>query len=369
MLALLAGTARASVVESAGWAVLNSVEASTGYDSNLDFTHDSSGSSFACISPTITLRRKHSLMRFDTEASATATGYSDRSVGSQLDWSLATGLEYPYTDDGFPRARASFAWRRYTAANQWLGRRVSLDQLLGDIQGRALSSERTGLVLGLRMAQTSSPSEAVNRNQNAQLTVGLAYDLSPKTELSLNYLGILANSLPRTSGHESVRSVQHTLGIQARGDLLGKLTGSALLGVSQVRFHSAYSRSDALPYARINLAWAIDPKRQLSWTAELDADFSPEGESIRNYRNTLRYRQQIQGPWSWELTGGVSYDEYFRQQFVRNDTLLLGGCSLHCEVSEGFSFSLSSEYRTQWSTFERFDYSRLLVELAATYRY
>jgi len=372
LLLLVAGLAcpvSASVLENAGWALLSSVELAAGYDSNLDFTRDSLGSAYASLSPSLSLRRKNSGASLDTTVTLDGTRFARKEVGSQLDWRLQSNLAYPYTDDGFPRTTASLSWQRFTAANQWLGERVHFDQGAAQVQSKVISSERTGLVVGLSGSQTTPPDKQLNKSQTGRASVALSYDLSPKTELSLTYLAGLGNSITQAPGALSVKSRQQTLGLQARGELFGKLSGTAMAGISRISYRDAYQRTDTQPYAKINLTWELDPRRSLIWLAELDADFSPEGESVLTRESSLRYKQQMSGPWSWSVIAGTAVLDYWRQTFIRRDTVAHGGAQLECSVSEGFSFVLSVQARKQWSTFERFDFTRTLTETSVTYKF
>jgi hypothetical protein len=365
--ASLVATCKGSIWESSSWELLGTATGRTGYDSNLTFSSDGLGDAFAMVGGGLQLERLNSLAKTQIDAEAGETVFVDHRAASQLDASATISIQYPIVDYELPQYTVDAGWVRSTAADPELNRRLTLEKSTADISGRLMSSGQFGLNAGIDSYLYDYSSDGLGRNYQTEVKLGPAFDPTPLTEISANFLGGVGESTGSTGGLGTVRDTSEAFTIQYKGEILPKLTSTIFGGVTHVSYTGGFTRSSTLPTSGGELVWTISPGRTLSAGVSLTTGFAPDGETQRTQEGTLDYHQKLAESWSVDfLFTPESYSDRSTNS-VRNDSNISGGAKLTYAPSERFGLSVGYNPMRQTSNLTQANFTRSLVYLQVSY--
>jgi hypothetical protein len=313
------------------------------------------------------LERLNSLAKTEIDAEAGETVFVDHRAASQLDASATLSIQYPIVDYELPQYTVNAGWYRTTAADPELNRRLTLEKSTADIGGRVVTSGQFGLNADVDSYLYDYTSDGLGRNYQTELKLGPAFDPTPLTEISANFLGGLGESSGNGGSLGTVHDSSEAFTLQYKGEIMPKVTSTIFGGVTHVSYTGGFASSSTLPTSGGELVWTISPGKTLSAGLSLTTGFAPDGETQRTQEGTLDYRQNLAESWSVDFVFTPERYSDRSTGSVRNDTNVSGGAKLTYAPSERFGFSIGYNPMHQTSNLTQANFTRSLVYLQATY--
>jgi hypothetical protein len=333
------------------------VVGTAGYDSNLTLSRDGPGDSFAAVNPNLTFARRDSSTELQVTGSATHTEFLHDRQPKETDLNVDAIYAYPNADNVIPLYRVEATWAQSSAPDTFLGSRVRNEQLTMNSNGY--------------LPLTHYDSESLYESRLGDASVGLAYQRSPRNEISLNFGAALGSSIPNDSTqlNASVHSRELYITAKMQGMLTDKITGSAYAGFGRVDYSGAYTNRKSLPMGGADLAWAIDPLRTLALSAFSGASYAPDGSIEDTTRASLTFTHIIADDWQYSLSAGPTNSVYSREVHQRTDNSWDFGTGFAYQPSVRFRIFLNFNYTNQTSDSEDAIFTHDVVSLGSSYRF
>jgi hypothetical protein len=367
----LASTAHGSLWESGNWAVTGTMNGSMGYDSNLTVSHDGPEDYFLIANPFLTFSRRNSGTDFRINGNVTQTEFLHNRQPAQTDLTFDFIYAYPKASNVIPVYRLEASWLKSAQPNLYLGARARNKQLSFDAEGYLPVSGKLGVRGTANFDSVDYDSVQLNQSQRSEAFVGLAYQRTPQSELSLNFGTAFGHSSPNDPARVSwdVHSNEFYATARLRGELTAKISGSIYGGFGQVRYTGGYANQKNIPVGGANLTWAIDPHRTLMLTGLKGATYSPDGVTANITRAALTFTNVIIDRWQYALRAGASHSNYGRVVRERTDDSWDLGTEFAYQPSLRFRISLALTYTNQSSDLLVAEFKHTVASLGASYRF
>jgi hypothetical protein len=368
--------ASGSLWESPDWAVLGTLDGSVAYDSNLNLIHDGPSALLIVASPTLTLTRHNSETDFEINGGTTETEFADSNQPFETDISLGTHFSYPKADNTDPRGliiipifELSGSWLKSSQPNEFLGARVQNDLTTVTADGYVTLTGKLGVRGSAKLQSITYDETSLNDTYSGEAAIGLAYERTPETQISLNIGTVLGHSKPNDPANSAsdIRSKEFDITGRIQGQLTDKITGSAYGGFGVVSYTGGYTNTNRLPVAGADLTWGIDPRRTVVLAAYSGAEYSPNGEAADNSRAFISFTDVIIDNWQFIVRTGPSHNEYSRVVRLRTDNEWDYGMEFAYQPSTRFRVFLSLNVAQHTSTIAAYQYNHEVVTLGATY--
>jgi len=343
------------------------MSAKVGYDSNITLSHDGDGDSFVQGTPSVTFLKRNSSTQLQAIATASITEFINNQQPRQDDYSLKGIYAYPYAPHVVPVYEAEALFKRASEPNQYLGRLVEYNQSSATAEGYLPLTGK----LGLRAKgdfNSTKYENALNHNVHGQVFLGIAYQRTPHSELSLNAGAAFGRSTPSNSA-PAIRSRERYLTVRFRGQVTPKISGSMHAGFGQVGYRGGYTNTYNLPVAGADLTWGIDPRRTLVLAAYSGADYTADGQSVNTQRAFLSFTNVIINRWQLTVRGGPAHSVFSREFRQRTDDSWQIGGEFGYRPSDSFNVSLSATHTYQDSDVVFNEFQRSVFSLGAAYRF
>ena len=370
--------ASGSLWESPEWALLGTLDGSVGYDSNLTLVHDGPSAFLIVASPTLTLTRNNSESDFGINGGVTETEFADSNQPFETDFSFGTHFSYPKADNTDPRGlviipifEISGSWLKSSQPNEFLGARVQNDLTTINADGYVTLTGKLGVRGSAQFQSVTYDLSTLNDTYSGQATVGLAYERTRQSQVSLNFATVLGHSRPNDPANvaSDIHSTEFDLTARIQGQLTDKITGTAYGGIGTVSYTGGYTNTISLPVAGADLTWGIDPRRTVVLAAYSGAEYSPDGEAADNTHAFISFTDVIVDNWQLIVRAGPSHSEYSRVVRLRTDNEWDFGTEFAYQPSTRFRVYLSLSYATDTSTIAAYQYGHEVVKLGATYHF
>jgi len=344
---------------------------SVGYDSNLTLVHGGPSAFLIVANPYLTLTRRNSDTDFEISGGVTETEFADSNLPLETDLSLSTVYSYPSGNNVIPIYKMSGSWQRSSQPNEFLGERILNDQFSVSGEGYVTITGKLGIRGDGQFQYLTFDSETLNDSYSAQAYVGLAYERTPGTELSLNFGTALGRSIPNDPARfqSNVRSTEFYVTARIEGQITDKISGSAYGGFGEVSYTGGYSNRSNLPVAGADLTWGIDPRRTLVLAAYSGADYAPDGQAVETTRAFLSFTHVIVSRWQYILRAGPTYTRFSRQVWQRSDNVWDLGAEFAYQPSDRFRIYVSFSYTDHNSTTSAYQFQHEVASLGSTYRF
>jgi hypothetical protein len=360
-----------SLWETSDWAVVGTMSASAGYDSNLTLVRDGPSAFLFVANPYLTLTRKNSDTDFEVSGGVTETEFADSSLPLETDVSLNALYAYPSGSNVIPIYKLSASWIRSSQPNEFLGERILNDQFSFSGEGYLTLTGKLGLRANGEFDSVTFDSESLNDSERGQVFVGLAYEEGPDTQFSLNFGTAVGRSIPNDPARfvSNVRSTEFYVTARVEGQITDKVSGSAYGGFGEVGYTGGYTNHSNLPVAGADLTWGIDPRRTVVLAAYSGADYAPDGQAIETTRAFLSFTHVIVGRWQYILRAGPTYTVFSRQTRQRTDDVLDCGVEFAYQPSDRFRVYVALSYTNHDSTNYAYEFQHDIASLGSTYRF
>src|ERR1017187_6501439 len=298
-----------SIWESPDWAVVGTLSASAGYNSNLTLANDGPGDFLLVVNPYLTLKRRGSDTDFEINGGVTETDFLRGSLPSETDLSLNMIYAYPSGDNVVPIYKLQASWQRSSEPNEFLGQRIENDQLVIFGENYFTLTGKLGIRGNAEFDSATYDSQQLNESYIGKASFGLAYDRTHNSEFSINFGGILGRSIPNDPQRKesNVRSTEYYVTARMQGEITAKLYGSVYAGFGEVEYTGGYANHENLPLGGADLTWSIDPRRTLVLAAYSGADYAPDGEAVYTTHAFVSFTNVVIEHWQYILRGGPTY--------------------------------------------------------------
>ncbi|HEY1763694.1 MAG TPA: outer membrane beta-barrel protein [Opitutaceae bacterium] len=363
--------ALASLWESPDWAVVGTMSASAGYDSNLTLVRDGPSAYLFVANPYLTLTRRNSDTDFEVSGGVTETDFADSSLPLETDIALNALYAYPTGNNVIPIYKLSTSWVRSSQPNEFLGQRILNDVFTVSGEGYLTLTGKLGIRANGEFQSATFDSESLNDSDRGQVFAGLAYEKGPETQVSVNLGTAIGRSIPNDPARSvsNVRSTEYYVTARVEGQITDKVSGSAYGGFGEVSYNGGYSSRNSLPVAGADLTWGIDPRRTLVLAAYSGADYAPDGQAIETTRAFLSFTHVIIARWQYILRAGPTYTVFSRQTRQRTDTVLDCGAEFAYQPSDRFRVYVGVSYTSHDSTSYAYQFQHEIVSLGSSYRF
>jgi hypothetical protein len=360
-----------SLWESPDWAVVGTMSAAAGYDSNLTLVRDGPSAYLFVANPYLTLTRRNSDTDFEVSGGVTETEFADSSLPLETDISLNALYAYPSGDNVIPIYKLSASWVRSSQPNEFLGERILNDLLTLSGEGYLTLTGKLGLRANGEFVSATFDSESLNDSDRGQVFVGLAYEKGPDTQVSINLGTAIGRSIPNDPARfvSNVRSTEYYVTARLEGQITDKISGSAYAGLGEVSYTGGYSNRNSLPVGGADLTWGIDPRRTVVLAAYSGADYAPDGQAIETTRAFLSFTHVIVARWQYILRAGPTYTVFSRQTRQRTDDVFDCGAEFAYQPSDRFRVYIGFSYTLHDSTSYAYQFQHEIVTLGSTYRF
>ncbi|AHF94856.1 hypothetical protein OPIT5_28510 [Opitutaceae bacterium TAV5] len=278
-------------------------------------------------------------------------------------------LKFNYDGADKGSAQAGVGYRRRSETNDAALTRTESDDWLADAIVNYYYSEKLGVRTRADLSFSRSRTDGFNDVDRWGAGVGLLYRYSPKLTFVSGYDFRTTATRDRLAGADKPDSSDHRFSFGAEGDLAPKLTGSASLGATYRDFDDG--DSSWLPYAGIDLNWAVLEKTSVFLTISSDFDTTSSAQSSKNLRTALGARQALSDRLS--LAGSIGYEhvKYSSNGLIagRTDKIVPLTLDLDYVVNEYLSVSAGISWRHNSSDLDTADYDRTIYTLQASARY
>ncbi len=371
LLLAFAPLAHAALWESNDWALTGKVDGALGYDSNLTTSNNGPADYYIFATPYVTLARRNSSTDFHVNAGATHTEYINGELPAQTDFHLDATYAYPQADNVVPIYRVDAAWQRTAPPDQYLGLRIQTDETSFDSEGFLPLTGKLGLRGSATVDSEKYDSRNLNHNVRGDIALGLAFQRTNRSELSLNLAAVSGHSTPNNSANTAneVKTRGYTVTLRLRGELTAKLSGSVYGGFGQADFTGGYTNTLTRPIGGAELTWKIDLLRTLAVDAFSGVRYSPDGQTNTLTRVALSYTHIVFGQWQYTLQAGMSHSKYSRTVQYRTDDSIGLGAEIAYQPSTRFRVALGLNNTNQTSNDTFATFKRSLVSLGSTYRF
>lgn len=366
-----ATTALPSLWENPDWAVVGTMSASAGYDSNLTLVRDGPSAYLFVANPYLTLTRRNSDTDFEVSGGVTETEFAGSSLPLETDIAVNALYAYPTGTNVIPVYKLYASWVRSSQPNEFLGERILNDLLTVTGEGYLTLTGKLGIRANGEFQATTFDSESLNDSDRGQVFVGLAYEKGPQTQISINFGSAIGRSIPNdpARGVSNVRSTEYYVTARIEGQITDKISGSAYGGFGEVTYSGGYSNRNSLPVAGADLTWGIDPRRTVVLAAYSGADYAPDGQAIETTRAFLSFTHVIIDRWQYILRAGPTYTVFSRQTRQRTDTVFDCGAEFAYQPSDRFRVYVGVSYTSHDSTSFAYQFQHEIASIGSTYRF
>ncbi len=341
--------------------------ASAEHDTNIYGNNTERADEILTMAPALQFTRNVGTISMFASAGVNIIRFSDHTDQNSEDPFASLKFNYDGADKG--SAQAGVSYRRSSETNDAALTRTESDDYLADATVNYYYSEKLGVRPRADLSFSRSRTDGFNDVDRQGIGAGLLYRYSPKLTLVSAYDFRATETRDRLAGADKPDSIDHRFSFGVEGDLAPKLTGSASFGVTYRDFDTG--GSSWLPYAGIDLTWAVLEKTSVFLTISNDFDTTSSAQSSKNFRTALGARQAL-SPRLF-LSGSIGYEhlKYSSNGLIggRADDVLPLSLDLDYAVSDYLSLGAGISWRHNSSDFVTADYDRAVFTLQASVRY
>jgi hypothetical protein len=354
-------------VEIARGALTAGLTVSAAHDTNIFGNNTERPDGFLTITPDLQFTRNAGAISLFAAGGVDLIRFSDHPDQNSEDPFASLKFNYDGADKG--SAQAGVSYRRRSQINDAVLTRTESDDYLADATVNYYCSEKFGVRPRADLNFSRSRTDGFNDIDRLSAGVGFLYRYSPKLTLVSGYDFRTTETRDRFAGTDEPDSSDHRFSLGVEGDLAPKLAGSASLGAIYRDFD--HGDSSWMPYAGIDLTWAVLEKTSVVLTVSSDFDTTASAQSSKSLRTALGVRQALSVRLS--LFGLIGYEhlKYSSSGLIggRTDKVIPLTLALDYAVNKYRSLGAGVSWRHNSSDLVIADYDRAVYTLQASVRF